>query len=148
MFDAPMQPPLPAVTVPPGSIAAMVRALPAGTQPTAAFRDAACAAMRLTRARGRMECDALAIVFEDERTTDDRRTLILDLLASAGTPEAQIVMRRLLALGVARRDSRTFASFVQRLGFMERPDGATLRFVINVYAQSKHEVHEVRAACA
>lgn len=126
----------------------MVRALPANTQPTAAFRDAACAALRLTRARGRMECDALALVFEDEQTTDERRTLILDLLASAGTPEAQIVMRRLLALGVSRRDSRTFASFVQRLGFMERPDGATLRFLISVYAQSKHEVHEVRAACA
>ena len=149
MFDIPMQPPItPAANVPPGSIAAMVRALPPGAQPTAAFRDAACAALRLTRARGRLECDALAIVFEDERTSDDRRTLILDLLASAGTPEAQIVMRRLLALGVARRNSRTFASFVQRLGFMERPDGATLRFLVSVYAQSKHEVHEVRAACA
>lgn len=147
MFD-PRMPPSAVPAVPPASIAAMVRALPASTQPTAAFRDAACAALRLTRARGRMECDALAVVFEDEQTTDERRTLILDLLASAGTPEAQIVMRRLLALGVARRDSRTFASFVQRLGFMERPDGATLRFLISVYAQSKHEVHEVRAACA
>ena len=126
----------------------MVRSLRAGTQPTAGFRDAACAALRLTRARGRMECDALAVLFEDEGTSDDRRTLILDLLASAATPEAQVVMRRLLALGIARRDSRTFASFVQRLGFMERPDGATLRFLISVYAQSKHEVHEVHAACA
>ena len=136
------------VAVPPGSIAATVRALPSGTQPTAAFRDAACAALRLTRERGRIECDALAALFEDELTTDDRRSLILDLLASAGTPEAQVVMRRLLALGVARRNSRTFASFVQRLGFMERPDGATLRFLISVYAESKHEAHEVRAACA
>ncbi len=135
-------------TVAPASVAAMLRALPAGTAPTPAFRDAACAALRWTRARGRMECDALAVVFEDEQTSSERRTLILDLLASAGTPEAQIVMRRLLSLGIARRNSRTFASFVQRLGFMERPDGATLRFLVSVYAQSKHEVHEVRAACA
>lgn len=134
--------------IPPGSIAAMVRALPAGTQPNAAFRDAACAALRMTRERGRIECDALGAVFEDEQTSDDRRSLVLDLLANAGTPEAQIVMRRLLALGVARRNSRTFASFVQRLGFMERPDGATLRFLISVYAESKNELHEVRAACA
>ena len=135
-------------TVAPASVAAMLRALPAGTAPTPAFRDAACAALRWTRVRGRMECDALAVVFEDEQTSSERRTLILDLLASAGTPEAQIVMRRLLSLGIARRNSRTFASFVQRLGFMERPDGATLRFLVSVYAQSKHEVHEVRAACA
>src|SRR5689334_7468185 len=107
----------PASSVPSGSVAAMVRALSVGTQPTAAFRDAACAALRLTRERGRIECEALAVLFEDAATSDDRRTLILDLLALAGTPEAQSAMRRLLASAVARRDSRTYASFVQRLGF-------------------------------
>jgi HEAT repeat protein len=126
----------------------MVRALSSGIQPTAVFRDTACAALRLTRERGRIECDALAALFEDALTSDDRRTLILDLLALAGTPDAQSAMRRLLSSAAARRDSRTFASFVQRLGFMERPDGATLRFLISVYAESKHESPEVRAACA
>lgn len=126
----------------------MVRALPAGSRPTQAFRDEASATLRLSRARGRSECDALGAAFEDEAISDDRRSLILDILASAGTPEAQIVMRRLLSLDVVRRNGRTFASFVQRLGFMERPDGATLGFLISVYAESKDQGPEVRFACA
>lgn len=134
--------------VPPGSVAAMMRALSPSTQPTAAFRDAACATLRLTRERGRIECEALAALFEDEHTSDDRRSLILDFLAHAGTPEAQAVMRRLLAGSVARRDGRTFVSFVQRLGFMERPDVATLRFLVSVYQEGKREAPEIRAACA
>jgi hypothetical protein len=125
----------------------MVRALAVGSRPTAAFRDDACATLRLSRARGKSECDALGVVFEED-ISDDRRSLILDLLASAGTPEAQIVMRRLLSLEIARKNGRTFASFVQRLGFMERPDGATLRFLISVYAESKSGPVELRSACA
>jgi len=41
-----------------------------------------------------------------------------------------------------------FASFVQRLGFVECPDGPTLRFLMSVYAESRGEPHDVRAACA
>lgn len=125
----------------------MVRALPPDGQPSVAFRDAACAILRLSRARGRGECEALGAVFEDD-VSDDRRMLILDLLAMAGTPEAQVVMRRLLALPIARRSSRTFAAFVQRLAYLERPDAATLRYLEGVYAESVWEAHDVRAACA
>lgn len=130
------------------SIAAMVRALPAHAQPSIVFRDAASAILRMNRTRGRVECDALGLIFEDDSTPDDRRVLILDLLACAGTPEAQVVMRRLLALGVARRCSRTFATYVQRLGFVEQPDIATVRFLFSVYAESRYEAADVRAACA
>ena len=93
------------------------------------------------------ECEALALVFEDD-VTDELRGIVLDLLAGAGTFEAQVVIRRLLALSVARRSNRTFASFVQRLGFVECPDGPTLRFLMSVYAESRAEPHDVRAACA
>lgn len=93
------------------------------------------------------ECEALALVFEDE-VTDELRGIVLDLLAGAGTFEAQVVIRRLLALSVARRSNRTFATFVQRLGFVECPDGPTLRFLMSVYAESRGEPHDVRAACA
>jgi len=93
------------------------------------------------------ECEALAHVFEDE-VTDELRGVVLDLLAGAGTFEAQVVIRRLLALSVARRSNRMFASFVQRLGFVECPDGPTLRFLMSVYAESRGEPHDVRAACA
>jgi hypothetical protein len=94
------------------------------------------------------EGEALAHVFEDEAVTDETRLLVLDLLAGAGTFEAQVILRRLLALAVARRSARTFANFVQRLAIVERPDGPTLRFLMSVYAEARNEAHDIRAACA
>jgi hypothetical protein len=79
---------------------------------------------------------------------EERRTLVLDLLASAGTPEAQGVMRRLLSLDVARRDGRSFAKFVQRLGFLERPDADTLAYLVGIYDETRDDAEEVHAACA
>ncbi len=127
-----------------GSVASTLRALAAGTQPSEVWRTAAFALLRLNP----KECEALALVFEDETATDDRRLLVLDLLAAAGSFEAQVVIRRLLALALARRDGRQFATFVQRLGIVEAPDGPTLRFLMSVYAESRNEPHEIRAACA
>jgi hypothetical protein len=72
---------------------------------------------------------------------------VLDLLASAGTPEAQVVMRRLLSEEVPRRDRRSLATFVQRLGYLERPDADTLRFLVRIYAETRQEA-EVHAAGA
>jgi len=89
----------------------------------------------------------VGVVFEAEGTTDETRGLVLDLLAGAGSFEAQIVIRRLLSLAIARRSSRRFATWVQTLGFVERPDGPTLRFLMSVYAESRNESHDVRAAC-
>jgi hypothetical protein len=138
-------PPLPAHAHPAGSaaIAATLRALPAGARPSEVWRAAAVTLVRLNP----KECEALALVFEDD-VTDELRGIVLDLLAGAGTFEAQVVIRRLLALSVARRSNRTFATFVQRLGFVESPDGPTLRFLMSVYAESRGEPHDVRAACA
>ena len=113
-------------------------------QPSEVWRTAAFALLRLNP----KECEALALVFEDETVTDDLRLLVLDLLAGAGSFEAQVVMRRLLALALARRDGRQFATFVQRLGIVEAPDGPTLRFLMSVYAESRNEPAEIRAACA
>ena len=127
-----------------GSVAATVRALAPGVRPSDIWRSAAFTLLRLNP----KECEALATVFEDEAATDDRRVLVLDLLAGAGSFEAQVVIRRLLALQVARRDSRQFTTFVQRLAIVESPDGPTLRFLMSVYAESRNEVPEVRAACA
>lgn len=115
-----------------------------GAQVSDVWRKAACALLRLNKS----ECDAVALVFEEEATTDDVRMLVLDLLAGAGSFEAQIVMRRILALAIARRDSRTFAKYVQRLGFVDCPDGPTLRFLMSTYAEARTEVPDVRAACA
>ncbi|MDB4946695.1 MAG: hypothetical protein JWP97_6229 [Labilithrix sp.] len=136
-------PPL-ALPSPLGSIAAGVRALAPGARPELAWRSAAFVLLRLNA----QECEALGRVFEDEGVTDDVRTLVLDLLAGAGSFEAQVVLRRLLALAVARRDGRQFVTFVQRLAIVETPDGPTLRFLMSVYAESRGEPHEIRAACA
>ena len=127
-----------------GSVASTLRSLSAGTQPSEVWRTAAFALLRLNP----KECEALGLVFEEEGATDDLRLLVLDLLAGAGSFEAQVVIRRLLALAVARRDGRVFATFVQRLGIVEAPDGPTLRFLMSVYAESRNEPHDIRAACA
>jgi HEAT repeat protein len=126
------------------SVANTVRSLPPNVRPSDVWRGAALALIRLNP----KEAEALAVVFEDEKVTDDTRHHVLDLLAGAGTFEAQVVMRRLLALAIARRDSRQFASFVQRLAIVEHPDGPTLRFLMSVFAESRNERHDVRAACA
>ncbi len=127
-----------------GTVAQTVRALPRGARPSEVWRSAAFAILRLNPS----ECELLGTVFEDEGIADERRVLVLDLLAGAGTFEAQVVMRRLLALAVARRDSRMFATFVQRLGFVDHPDGPTLRFLMSVVGESRGEAPDVRAACA
>jgi HEAT repeat protein len=136
-------PPLPA-DARQGSLAATLQGLAPGARPSEVWRGAAFALLRVNP----KECEELALAFEDDAATDERRTLVLDLLAGAGTFEAQVVIRRLLALAVARRESRTFAVFVQRLGFVDCPDGPTLRFLMSVYAESRGEPHDVRAACA
>lgn len=125
------------------SVASTVRALPPGARPGDTWRSAAFVLLRLNP----IECEALAQLFEGP-ATDETRILVLDLLAGAGTFEAQVIMRRLLALAVARKRSGTFAAFVQRLGIIECPDGPTLRFLMSVYAESRGEPGAVRAACA
>jgi len=132
------------MTITQGSVAATVRDLPRGVRPADFWRNAAFTILRLNA----KECEALGRVFEDEDLADERRVLVLDLLAGAGTFEAQTIMRRLLALAIARRDRRMFVTYVQRLGFVDHPDGPTLRFLMSVLAESKTEATEIRAACA
>jgi HEAT repeat protein len=139
----PVPPPLPLHAQTP-TVASKVRGLPPGARPSEVWRSAACTLLRLNP----KECDALGLVFESDDVDDERRVLILDLLALAGTFEAQVVMRRLLALAIARRDNRMFTTFAQRLGFVEHPDGPTLRFLMSVYAESRGEPSDIRGACA
>lgn len=127
-----------------GSVAATVANLARGTRPSDTWRTAAFTILRLNP----KECETLGRVFEDEEVADERRVLVLDLLAGAGTFEAQVVMRRLLALAVARRDSKMFVTYVQRLGFVEHPDGPSLRFLMSVLAESRSEPLEIRSQCA
>lgn len=130
-----------------GSLAPTLKALARGithkNRPSERWRSAALALLRLSP----KECDAIGLVFEDD-CANDVRDLILELLAGAGTFEAQVVMRRLLSLAVAREDRKLYASYVQRLGSVEEPDGPTLRYLMSVYFESRNEPHYIRAACA
>lgn len=67
-------------------------------------------------------------VFEQARTTHARQ-LALDILANAGTPEAQEVLRTLIDREVdAEAEDRT--ALVQRLAMLERPDLESYRLAL------------------
>lgn len=61
------------------------------------------------------------------------RALAMDLLVSAGHPEAQAALRH--AVDRVERDER-FPLLVQRLGFVKRPEPATVEAVATVYRRS------------
>ncbi|HWB76591.1 MAG TPA: hypothetical protein VG755_16610 [Nannocystaceae bacterium] len=81
------------------------------------------------RLRGWPElADELAPLFA---TYDDpaARTLVLDMLASGGTPEAQAVMRELLDDPQLRAQPH-YGSWLQRFSFVWRPQPATIAFLL------------------
>jgi hypothetical protein len=86
------------------------------------------------------DCEQLLPVFYDSRSNHNARSLVLDLLASAGSSEAQQVMRTALASDVARGDKR-YPAFVQRLGMLEQPTAETVQFLADVYQQQKGQAH-------
>lgn len=75
-------------------------------------------------------------LFEGGRPGGKLRPLLLDLLASVSTPEAQKVMRQLIGSETAKHDPRS-AQLVQRLGFMDNPDRETVKFINDRYASAK-----------
>lgn len=71
----------------------------------------------------------LAEVFGNEALGRRGHELVMDLLASAGTPEAQAVMRELLARPESRRDPNEHMMLLQRIAFLHEPEKETLAFV-------------------
>ena len=63
----------------------------------------------------------LATLFAAPETTGRGRALVMDLLAAAGTPQAQAVMREALDSRVARKDGQ-FPLLMQRLSLVETPE--------------------------
>jgi hypothetical protein len=87
------------------------------------------------RLRGWPElADELAPLF-DAYDDPAARTLVVDLLASGGTPEAQSVMRELLD----RDDLRAlpqYGSWLQRFSFVWRPQPATIAFLLATHERA------------
>jgi len=82
--------------------------------------------------------DDLAALFTSAKAGGRRRGLLLDLLVGAGTPEAQRVLRKLLASEQAQGDPK-YAHLLQRMGFIEEPNKESLGFVKAAYDTAKKD---------
>lgn len=72
-------------------------------------------------------CAEVERFFLDAANSTAGRTLALDLLASAGTPEAQAALRRLLDSPTARTDA-SWPLWLQRLSLVQEPTKDTAQF--------------------
>jgi HEAT repeat protein len=66
----------------------------------------------------------------DEFPDRSGRTLVVDMLASAGTPQAQALLCKLLS-DPAVRESDEYAGWVQRFTFLWRPEATTVQFLLD-----------------
>lgn len=82
---------------------------------------------------------SLGEVFDTE-TRMAGRTLALDLLASAGTPEAQAVMTERLGRADVQRDPG-FPRWVQNFSFVEHPEPASALFLLELEATPSEARH-------
>lgn len=90
----------------------------------------------------------LVALFVDPETKPRAHALIVDILASAGTPEAQAAMRDALGSQVARSDPE-YKMLLQRFTLLSRPDAKSVAFVAGAYDASKARGDdEVRFASA
>jgi hypothetical protein len=76
-------------------------------------------------------------LFASVDATSTRRALLLDLLASASTHEAQASMRRMLESDTARADASRYVDYVQRLALVPEPDAVTLAWVEARYGRAE-----------
>lgn len=96
-------------------------------------RGLASRATALLRLRPEL-ADALGALFTEGSLTYAGQGLVLDILASAGTPRAQASMRAALASRAARKSEAGYGLLVQRLSFVAEPDAETLAFLAHAYA--------------
>jgi len=74
----------------------------------------------------------LAPLFNDPTFSSDGRMLIMGALASVGHPEAQTVMRQLLAGDTAKND-RLYPLLLQNISYLDTPDPQTVSFAEKLY---------------
>ncbi len=96
----------------------------------------------MVRAVGRLRAwpetaQALVDVF-DANDASEARNLVFDLLASAGTPQAQAVMATLLSRPEVQRDPG-FSHWVQAWSFVEAPEPASAALLLELDASGSDE---------
>lgn len=77
----------------------------------------------------------LADLFRRPTTTPAGRALVLDVLAAAGSAEAQAAMRAALDSSAARARPGEYALYVQRFSMVQSPDAATVDFLARAMRQ-------------
>jgi HEAT repeat protein len=82
-------------------------------------------------------CAQLASLVELPSMSANARGLVLDLLAAAGTPEAQAALRAALSSRTVREDAAGFIAHVQRLSLVAKPDAETLSFARGEYERAR-----------
>jgi len=81
-------------------------------------------------------CAQLAALFERKDTTSRTKALVMDVLASAATPQAQKAMREALASRAAKEDP-SYSMLLQRFAFVPRPEKETADFVAERYNRAR-----------
>lgn len=81
-------------------------------------------------------CADLVPLFQDPRTGDKGRALILDLLAAAGHHAAQAALREALASDAARTDP-AYGLLLQRASLLGAPDAETAAMMKDVFANAR-----------
>jgi len=71
-------------------------------------------------------------LFNDPAFSSDGRMFIMGALASVGHPEAQTVMRQLLA-GEPSKQDRLYPLLLQNISYLDTPDPATVSFAEQLY---------------
>jgi hypothetical protein len=84
-------------------------------------------------------CAELAAIFENEDLTRTGRGLIMDLLASAGTAEAQKVLRELLESPTAKADETDHAVLFNRVALVNDANTETAEFVADQFDTLKEK---------
>lgn len=85
-------------------------------------------------------CERLVELFQLPGTDERGRAVLLDLLAGAGTPQAQAAMRKALSMPQARGDKQ-YHMLLSRLALVQEPTAETVDFARQEYEQSQGAVH-------
>jgi hypothetical protein len=84
-------------------------------------------------------CEQMVAVFQEAGMSTQGRALVLDLLAGAGTPEAQAALTRALETPTAREDA-SYTLLLARLALVTEPTPETVRFAERTYSQGQGNV--------
>jgi len=82
-------------------------------------------------------CANLVAWFEDPRLNDKARLLVLDVLSSAGSDEAQEAMRQAISTKAVKLAPHVIGMLVQRFVFVMHPNPESARFVADAYDRAR-----------